>query len=99
MAEARIYKPARTAMQSGKGKTKDWVLDFDPARARRADPLMGWSGGGDTRSMEVSLRFETREEAEAYARRLGIDYAVVTPAEPKLKLKAYADNFRYDRAH
>jgi hypothetical protein len=99
VAEARIYKPARTAMQSGKGKTKDWVLDFDPARARRADPLMGWSGGGDTRSMEVSLRFETREEAEAYATRLGIDYVVVPPAEPKLKLRAYADNFRYDRAH
>jgi hypothetical protein len=98
VAEARIYKPARTAMQSGKGKTKDWVLDFDPARARRPDPLMGWSGGGDTRSMQVSLRFATREEAEAYAKRHGIDYAVVPPAAPKLKLKTYADNFRYDRA-
>jgi hypothetical protein len=58
---------------------------------------MGWSGGGDTRSMQVSLRFAAREEAEAYAQRHGIDYAVVPPAAPKLKLKTYADNFRYDR--
>ncbi len=97
MAQARIYKPARTAMQSGKGKTKEWVLDFEPARARRPDSLMGWWGGGDTLSTQVSLRFETREEAEAYARKHGIDYAVASPTPAKLKIKAYADNFRYDR--
>jgi hypothetical protein len=97
VAHAQIYRPARTAMQSGKGKTREWVLDFDPSRAKHPDPLMGWSGGGDTLA-QVSLRFATRDEAEAYARRHGIEYAVAEPHAPKLRIKAYADNFRFQRA-
>ncbi|MBL8700641.1 MAG: ETC complex I subunit [Alphaproteobacteria bacterium] len=96
VAQARIFRPARNAMQSGKAKTKDWVLEFEPAAAKQADPLMGWSGSTDTRG-QVRLSFATREEAETHARRMGIAYVVAAPHEPKLKLRAYADNFRYER--
>jgi hypothetical protein len=96
MATARIFKPARNAMQSGKAKTKDWILEFEPAAAKRADPLMGWAGSTDTTG-QVQLSFATREEAEAHARRIGLDYVVAEPHQPALKIRAYADNFRYDR--
>jgi hypothetical protein len=93
---ARIYMPAKTAMQSGRGKTKAWVLDFDPKDAQRADPLMGWCGSGDT-GRQISLGFHTQDDALAYAKRRGIDCIVVQPHSPTPKPKAYADNFRYDR--
>jgi hypothetical protein len=95
-AQARIYKPARTAMQSGKGKTKDWILEFEPSGAKRPDPLMGWSGSSDT-GAQVQLAFATREEAEAYASRMGLEYTIGTAQQSSLKLRAYADNFSYVR--
>lgn len=95
-AKARIFRPARNAMQSGKAKTRDWVLEFEPQAAKRPDPLMGWSGSTDTLG-QVQLSFATREEAEAYAKRMGIEYAIALPHDPKLKLRAYADNFSYQR--
>jgi ETC complex I subunit conserved region len=93
---ARIYKPAKTAMQSGRAKTQDWTLNFDPADAQQADPLMGWAGSRDTRR-QLSLRFATQEEAEAYCKKHGIEYAVGTPQAPAVRPKSYADNFRPDR--
>ena len=95
-SKARIFKPARTAMQSGKAKTKAWVLEFEPAAAKRPDPLMGWAGSSDTAG-QVQLAFATSSDAEAYARRVGLDYTVDEPHLSGLKLKAYADNFRFDR--
>jgi hypothetical protein len=95
--QARIYRPSKSAMQSGKAGTKEWVLEFEPAAAKRADPLMGWAGSTDTRE-QVRLHFASADEAEACAKRLGLDYTVAAPQSPKLKLKAYADNFRYERA-
>ena len=90
---ARIYQRPKTAMQSGKARTSDWLLEFAPAEARRADPLMGWSGSGDTQ-VQVVLKFASADEAQAYAEKHGID-AHVTPTPPKrLKLQSYADNFR-----
>ena len=83
-------------MQSGRAKTKDWVLDFEPQDAKRRDPLMGWAGSSDTLG-QVTLRFETREEAIAYAKKHGIEYALEAPHTTKLRPKSYADNFRYDR--
>ena len=68
---ARIYKPAKTAMQSGTAKTKDWVLDFEPEEPREVEPLMGWTSSGDM-SQQVRLRFDTKEEAVAYCERHGI---------------------------
>jgi hypothetical protein len=93
---ARIFKPARTAMQSGIAKTRDWVLEFEPEQARTVEPLMGWTSSGDMRS-QVRLRFETCEEAIAYCEREGIAYQIAeTPAVPRRRI-AYADNFAFTR--
>ena len=95
MASARIFKPAKTAMQSG-ARTRKWVLAYEPASRRQPDPLMGWSSAGDTLN-EVWLRFDTMQEAVAFAAREGLDYTVIPPQESTEKPKSYADNFRYDR--
>jgi hypothetical protein len=90
---ARIYQQPRSAMQSGKALTDQWVLEFEQSEARRPDPLMGWAGSRDTQS-QVRLTFPDRDAALAYADRHGIA-ARVHPTPPKsLKLQAYADNFR-----
>lgn len=93
---ARIYRPARTAMQSGKAKTHRWVLEFEQEAARSIEPLMGYTSSADTRQ-QLRLSFETREAAIAYAERNGIAYVVSEPHDPKRRLIAYADNFRYNR--
>lgn len=93
---ARIFKPAKNAMQSGAAQSKEWVLEYEPEEPRELEPLMGWTASGDTRR-QLSLRFATLEEAEAYAKRLGIPYQVFAPRERRLQIKAYADNFRHDR--
>ena len=93
---ARIYKPARTAMQSGKAKTRDWVLDFVPEQPRAVEPLMGWTSSADMRQ-QVRLQFDTKEEAIAYCERTGISYQVIEPKETMRRTIAYADNFAYTR--
>lgn len=80
-------------MQSGKAQVGQWVLQFESAARKRPDPLTGWSGGADTQE-QVRLVFPTLEAARAYADRAGIAYHVVPGTEPRLKLQAYADNFR-----
>lgn len=93
MTSARIYQRPKNAMQSGRARTDQWVLEYDPGEKQRADPLTGWAGSGDTRN-QLRLRFPTLEAAKAYAEREGIAYHVVPAPERKLKLQAYADNFR-----
>jgi len=93
---ARIYQPPKTAMQSGRAETHEWVLAFDPASPKRPDPLMGWIGSADTQT-QVRLTFATRDEAVAYAERNGVAYELELPHERRIKPKAYADNFRYER--
>jgi hypothetical protein len=93
---ARIFKPARNAMQSGRANTKDWVLEFEPATARKPDPLMGWTSSTDMNG-QVRLSFETQEEAVAYAQRHGIAFQLFAPQEHRRIIKAYADNFSVDR--
>ncbi|HEY5290372.1 MAG TPA: ETC complex I subunit [Caulobacteraceae bacterium] len=93
---ARIYRPAKTAMQSGRANTLLWELSFEPASARLADPLMGWTESTDMKG-QVRLRFDTREEAVAYARRHGIAFEVAPDTKNKLIIKAYADNFAFQR--
>lgn len=95
---ARIYKPARNAMQSGVAKTRLWVLDFAPAEAREIDPLMGWTGSGDTQA-QVRLRFDSKEAAQAYARENGIEADVVDPhqRQPNIRPRGYGENFVPDR--
>ena len=93
---ARIYRPAKNAMQSGKAKTRDWVLEFEPASARKPDPLMGWTQSSDMNG-QIRLTFETREEAVAYAQRHEIPFQLFEPKTPKRIIKAYADNFAANR--
>lgn len=93
MASARIYQIPKNAMQSGKARTHSWMLEFERTDAQRPDPLMGWAGSSDTRT-QVKLGFPSAEAAKAYADRHGIDAHVVPAPERKLKLQAYADNFR-----
>ncbi len=91
--QARIFQSPKNAMQSGRAGTHRWVLEFAPSEARRADPLMGWSGSGDTQR-QVTLTFDTVDAARAYADTQGIDAHVVPTPSRTLKLQAYADNFR-----
>jgi hypothetical protein len=96
MSVARIYKPAKTAMQSGTAKTRDWVLDYEPSEPREIEPLMGWTSSGDMRQ-QLRLRFETKEEAIAYCERHGIPYELSEPHVAARRIISYADNFAYSR--
>ncbi len=95
---ARIYRPARNAMQSGMARTKQWILDFAPAESKQNDPLMGWTGSGDTQA-QVRLRFDTQAEAEAYAKAKGIDYVVREPKDRAANIRpgGYGENFATNR--
>jgi hypothetical protein len=93
---ARIYRPALNAMQSGKAKSQEWLLEFESETPRTVDPLMGWISNADT-NPQVRMYFATREEAIDFARRQGIPFQVVDRKEPKRVLKTYADNFAANR--
>ena len=95
---ARIYRPARNAMQSGMARTRHWVLEFAPGAPKRIDPLMGWTGWGDTQE-QVRMRFPTKEAAVEYAERHGIAYQVEEPKARKLNIRprGYGSNFAHDR--
>lgn len=90
---ARIYQRPKNAMQSGKARTDEWVLEFVPAEAKRPDPLMGWAGSGDMQA-QVVLTFADAAEAQAYADKYGIETRVAPTPPRRLKIQAYADNFR-----
>jgi hypothetical protein len=93
---ARIYKPAKTAMQSGTANTREWVLDYEPEQPRAVEPLMGWTSSGDMKQ-QLRLRFDTREEAIAYCEREGIPYQVFEARDGARRRMAYADNFAFHR--
>lgn len=93
---ARIYKPAKSAMQSGEARTKEWVLRFEPEVRSRPDPLMGWISSSDMKA-QVELEFDSKEEAIAYAERNGIAYSLAEPKPRKPVRKSYADNFKFGR--
>ena len=90
---ARIFQRSKNAMQSGKARADQWVLQFESHKPHRPDPLTGWSGGADTQS-QVTIAFPSAEAAIAYAEKNAIPYHLVPPAERKLKIQAYADNFK-----
>ncbi len=90
---ARIYQRPKNAMQSGKARMQEWVLEFERADPQRPDPLTGWAGSADT-MRQLVLRFDTAEAAKAYAEREGIAYTVLPPRPYRLKIQAYADNFK-----
>jgi hypothetical protein len=91
----RIFKPAKTAMQSGQGNTREWVLESEPA-PKELDPLMGWTGSRNTME-QVQLAFATLDEAKAHAEKSGWQYTVELPQVRPVRPKAYADNFAYNR--
>ncbi|ADZ70417.1 ETC complex I subunit [Polymorphum gilvum] len=94
---ARIYRPAKTAMQSGKAKTQRWVLDYEPEIARSVEPLMGYTSSADMKQ-QIRLYFDSCEDAVAYARRNAIPYRVEPAKERKVRGASYSDNFRFDRS-
>ena len=91
MKKARIYKPTKTAMQSGRGKSKNWLLEFDTLD-NGINPLMGWESSKDTMS-EIKITFSTKTQAINYAKKNNIDYYVIEPKKRKIIKKSYADNF------
>ncbi|RDC71380.1 ETC complex I subunit [Rhodovulum sp. 12E13] len=95
---ARIYKPSKTATQSGTANVQKWVLEFAPAEKRELDPLMGWTSSGDMRS-QVRLRFDTKEAALDYARAHGIEAVVQEPhrRKPNIRPRGYGENFATNR--
>ncbi len=94
---ARIYRPAKNAMQSGTARTKQWLLEYEPETPRTIDPLMGWTSSGDTRQ-QLKLSFATRELATAYAERNGLAYVVATEPPVRSHKKSYSDNFKWGRS-
>jgi hypothetical protein len=93
---ARIFRPAPNAMQSGRGRSKAWILEHDRAAPLEIEPLMGYTSTTDTRT-QVRISFDTLEEAEAFAQKNGIAYRVQKPQVAKVQRNAYPDNFRADR--
>lgn len=89
----RIHQRFKSSMQSGRARTATWVLEHEPAEAKRPDPLTGWAGSGDVED-QVALTFPTLAAAVAYADARSLAYTVVPAAERTLKLQAYADNFK-----
>lgn len=93
---ARIYRPARTAMQSGTAKTERWLLEYEPEKPREIEPLMGWTSSSDMKS-QLKLWFDSEADAVAYATRNGIPYRVEQPHDPKRRSISYSDNFKFSR--
>ena len=95
---ARLYRPARTAMQSGTAKTREWLLEYFPTEAREIDPLMGWTSSADTQA-QVRLQFDTREAALDYAKEHGIEVQLVEPnaRRPNIRPGGYGENFATNR--
>jgi len=91
--QAKIYKPAKTAMQSGRAKYNKWILKISDSKNQTKDTMMGWNGGSNTIS-QIQLKFNTKEDAINYAKSKNIDYEVLETSERKVISKSYADNFK-----
>ena len=90
---ARLFQRSKNAMQSGKARSDEWILQFESHRRKRPDPLTGWSGGADTQE-QVTIAFPDLDAAKRYADKYGIEYHIVPPAERKMRIQSYADNFK-----
>ena len=98
---ARIYKPSKTAMQSGRkaavSRGHDWILEFPRQSAARPDRLRGWQSSSDT-ARQVKMRFPDKQTAIIYAETHNIVYQVIEPKSRRVKPRAYADNFSFTRS-
>ncbi len=95
-SRARIFRPTKSAMQSGKRNTEQWLLEYEPRDPRFIEHIMGWTGSSDT-SRQVRVPFNTKEEAIQFCQKHSIDYHVQDPKQPRFIAKSYADNFAYNR--
>ena len=95
-AKVRIYRPSKTATQSGLANTRRWVLEYESQDARAVEPLMGWTSSGDT-TQQIFLTFESRDQAISFALKNGMEFRVDEPHAQRVILKSYAENFRYDK--
>jgi hypothetical protein len=93
---ARIFKPAKNAMQSGRASTKEWRLEYEPEQSPAIEPLMGWTSSGDMKQ-QLTVHFDSQEEAVAYCERKGIPYQLIEPKQSAHRQIAYADNFAFRR--
>ena len=93
---AKIFQPSRNAMQSGQANTRHWVLEYEPEEAKSTDALIGWGGAGDMRG-QIQLRFDTKEDATAYAERNGLPYTFIEQKTRQMVPKSYSDNFKFDK--
>ena len=91
MKTAKIYIPTKTAMQSGRGKLKSWLLVFE-TKDTKTNSLMGWESSEDTMN-EIKLEFSTKDKAINYAKQNSIDYKIIEPKKRRFVIKSYADNF------
>ena len=91
MKKAKIYIPNKSAMQSGRGKSIKWILEFETKDPTK-NPLMGWESSSDTLS-ELKLEFSSKTSAINYAKKKRIDYELIEPKERKVIKKSYAENF------
>ena len=96
MPAVRIYQPRKNAMQSGRGKTRYWIVEFEPGAQAQNDALMDWVGKGDTRN-QVKMRFKTSDEAVAFCKTRGLPYQLIEPKARRVHRKSYSDNFSYTR--
>lgn len=92
--KAKIYKPAKNAMQSGRANTGQWVLEYDLETPRRPEPIMGWTSAGDTLN-QVSLKFDSKEAAIAFAEEKGLKFTVAAEHTRKITPRTYLDNFKF----
>ena len=94
--KAKIYQPAKTAMQSGAANMQNWIVEYEPQEAKKIDTLMGWVGSGDMRG-QLRLKFNSKADAIAYAERNGLAYHVTEPNIRSVRPKSYSDNFKYGK--
>ena len=94
--KAKIYQPAKNAMQSGMANVQQWVIEYEPEEAKKIDALMGWVGSGDMRG-QVTLKFNSKDDAISYAERNGLSYDVKEPNVRQMQAKSYSDNFKYNK--
>ena len=96
MPDVRIYRPSKTATQSGLAKTRHWLLEYESIAGKTIEPLMGWTSSADTLD-QICLKFHEKEQAISFAERNGLTYRLYEPEERSTKYKSYADNFRYKK--
>ncbi len=92
--DVKIFKPSKTAMQSGRGKSDGWILEYESDSSRQAEPLMGWTSSSDTLN-QVKLKFDDKDSAIAFAENKGWSYVVLAENKRVIKPRNYGDNFKY----